>query len=61
MESVADVNSSIILREVTCLQSPLKTTLTTTTAPRCRDLDPPPQHTVAGRLCRASGSFERFM
>ena len=63
MESVADVNSSTILHEVYCLQSPLMTTLTTTTAPRCRDLDLdlPPEHTVAGRLCPASGSFECFM
>jgi hypothetical protein len=61
MESIAVVNSSTIVREVYCLQPPLMTTLTTKTAPRCRDLDPPPQHPVAGRLCPASGSPECFM
>jgi hypothetical protein len=58
MESVAVVNSSTILPKVFGPQLPLITTLATTTAPRCRDLDLPPEHTVAGRLCPASGSFE---
>jgi len=61
MESVAVVNSSTILPKVFGLQPPLITTLTTTTAPRCRDLDLPSSLTVAGRLCPASGSFECFM
>lgn len=61
MENVAVVNSSTILPEVNRLRPALITTLTTTTAPRCRDLDLPPKHTVAGRLCLASGRFEYFM